>query len=90
MVKKGIVAGKVVGADKGIKWNNKLENIMILDQIEAIIFCEECGSRRFFAPWAGDFSNAKELGKSIRRFNLKTDFVDRTDIVEDSIATIKN
>lgn len=85
----GIIAGKIIPNSKGYEWNVKLENTFALEETEAIIYCEFCWDYKYFAPWAGDFGNAKDLRKSIRSFNLQTDFIDRTDIVEDSIAKIQ-
>ncbi len=85
----GIIIGKVAPQNRGYKWNKSIENTIIIEQQRAIIFCEDCDNYRYFAPWAGDFPNAKELRKNIKSFKLTTDFIDRSDIVEDSIAKIQ-
>ena len=85
---KGIIAGKMTSIDKGIKWNKTIENNIVIEQQRAILYCETCWDGKYDAPWQ-PFDNAYDLRKSIKSFNLKTDFIDRTDIVEDSIANIQ-
>ena len=88
---KGIIAGMVVPYNKGYKRDGiKIENSIVLEQSQAILYCDACWDYKYFAPWAGDFGNAKALRKSIKSFNLTTDYVDRTDVVEDSIQKIKD
>lgn len=86
---RGIVFGKNVSNSKGCVWDKKMENTMVIEHDRAIIYCQDCWDNKYFAPWAGDFGNAKELRKSIKSFNLQTDFIDRTDIVEDSLQQIQ-
>ena len=85
---RGIFAGKAIPNNMGYQWDKKIENTILTEQTTTIIYCESCDVK-YFAPWAGDFGNAKNLRKSIKSFNLKTDYTDRTDIIEDSLAVIQ-
>jgi len=77
------------GNSMAYKWANKIENTMLLEEQEAIGYCDICDQYKYFAPWAGDYGSAKALRNAIKQFNLSTDFIDRSDIVEDSLAQIQ-
>ena len=88
---KGIIFGKSVPNKIGFNWNKKLENIIVIEHKKALIYCVECSYEKFDnlqTDW-GTFNNLFQLRKSIRSFNLETDFIDRTDSIEDSIATLQ-
>lgn len=89
---KGIIYGKA--STKGFNWNKKLENNIVIEHNKALIYCIECSNEKFDnlqTDW-GIFNNLSQLRKSIRSFNLKTDYIDlnREDIVSDSIQSIQD
>lgn len=54
----------------------------------SVPYCLSCYDGKYVSPW-GSYNDLASFYKSIKEFNLKTDFVDRSNIIDDSLANIQ-